>query len=127
MAAPVIGGCIAHLSPATGALPAVDQPVLLGPVDHIGGGPAFATTKVREFDGEAKASFGSSTSGGTTTDVTIINNAELNHDALAALSGTGENADIRVTTLRAWGWGYIVKIKNTVYVAGDVVTVGAAK
>ena len=119
-------GCVGHLKPATASFPGVQAPVLLGPVDRIGGGAPLEKTRVRGFSGEAVASLSQSTSGGYTTTTDITNNAAIVVKAVKALADVA-NGDIRVSEIRARAWGYISVVKTTVHVSGKVYEVGGAR
>lgn len=121
----VLAGCFGHMKPTSSYFQNVEAPVLLGPVDRIGGGPALATKKVGGYEGEAVAVLAQSESGGYRTTTDIENNAGMARGAARALEGV-DNGDIRVGTLRAWSYGYISLMKSTVYVGGSVVKVGGA-
>ena len=56
-------GCIGHVVPASGTVAGFKQPVLLGPVDRIGGQQKqpLAMTIVGEYEATSKAAFTQST------------------------------------------------------------------
>jgi hypothetical protein len=123
-----LAGCIGHFKPATGTLQGIHNPVLVGPIDRLGGGKPLATKQVGEYEGQAEALLAqsSSTSGGwtTTTTTDMTDNTGPVVAAVQALAGKGETADIRLSTIRARSYGYLVFIKSRVYLEGSVVLVG---
>ncbi len=127
----LLAGCVAHMSPAVATFQGIDQPMMLGNLDRIGGGAPLTARTVGAFEGKSDAHFSQtkSTSGNMTTTTTenFVNNLEIYENAVAALKLGGPTADIRVTTLRTWALGYLCCMHNTVYIQGDVVNVGAGK
>jgi hypothetical protein len=127
----LLSGCLGHFQPATAGFEGITQPVMLGSVDRIGGGAPLSFTKKGQFEGESKAIYSRSTSTSgnieTTTTRDMTDNLQIALDAYAALQASGPDSEIRVTTLRPWSKGFMVIMKSTVLVAGDVVTVGGAK
>ncbi len=127
----LLAGCIAHMSPATATFDHIEQPMVLGNVDRIGGGAPLAARTVGEFEGKSSAHFSNTehTAGNMTYSVTesSFNNLDIYVNAVNALKLGGPDADIRVTTLRTWSIGYLCCMHNTVYIQGDVVNVGAGK
>ena len=123
-----LAGCIGHIKPATATLQGIHNPVLIGPVDRIGGGKPFTTKQVGDYEGQSEAllAHSSSTSGGYTTTRTtdITDNTGPIVAAVQALEGKGESADIRLSTIRARSYGYLVVAKSRVYLEGSVVLVG---
>jgi hypothetical protein len=125
------GGCLGHFQPAAASFEGISQPVMLGSVDRIGGGAPLPTTKTGDFEGESTAIYSRSTSTTgnieTTTTRDMTNNLQITLDAQKALQNAGPDGGIRVTTLRPWSKGFIVIVKSTVVVEGDVVKVGGGK
>ena len=120
----LVTGCFGTLQPATASFQGVQQPVLLGPVDRIGGGPALPTRKVSGYSGSASALFARSETSTQVTEVTAFDNLTMVKDAVAKLGPVGAGGDLRVTQVRVWAKGFISFIKNTVRVKGNVVAVG---
>ena len=127
----LLAGCVGHMSPAVATFHGINQPMMLGSLDRIGGGAPLPVRTVGEFEGKSDAHFSqtSSTTGNMTTTTTEnwANNLDIYVNAVAALKLGGPAADIRVTTLRTWALGYLCCMHNTVYIQGDVVNVGAGK
>jgi hypothetical protein len=127
----LLAGCVAHMSPAVAKFDGIEQPMMLGSMDRIGGGAPLAVRTVGEFEGKADAHFSKTdqTVGNTTYSTTESwsNSREIYKNAVKALELGGPSADIRVTTLRTWAIGYLCCMHNTVYIQGDVVNVGAGK
>jgi hypothetical protein len=121
----VFGGCFGHLTPATATMSGLDAPVLLGPVDRVGGGKPLATKKVREFEATSKHVFTHSESGGYSTD-TEIQESSLAGEAEYATRG-GPYKDIRLTEVKPQAVGVISGVKARVDVEGDVVLVQPQK
>jgi hypothetical protein len=130
-----VTGCFGTLQPVSATFQGMNNPVLLGPIDRIGGGSSAPARKVGDFEGEASSVFAQnqyhSTSGNisyeTTETVSRRDASQIQVDALKALSVVGGQGEIRVTTLRTWARGWPTGTKNTVYVEGDVVDVGGGK
>lgn len=130
-----VAGCFGTLQPVSATFQGMNNPVLLGPVDRIGGAAPAPARKVGDFEGQASSVFANneyhSTSGNisytTTETVSRRDESQIQVDALKALSVAGGQGDIRVTTLRTWARGWPTGTKNTVYVEGDVVDVGGGK
>jgi hypothetical protein len=128
-------GCFGTIKPVSATFQGMNNPVLLGPVDRIGGAAPTRAHKVGDFEGEASSVFAQNqyhrTSGNITYETTETVNrrdeSQIQIDALKALSVVGGQGDIRVTTLRTWARGWPTGTKNTVYVEGDVVEVGGGK
>lgn len=118
-----VAGCFGTLQPSTATFEGVNRPVLLGPVDRIGGGSALPTRAVGDYEGEAE-SFVASDDHSTTL---AEDNASLVHAAVELLDKAGPDGDLRVTKVRAWAWGYIRIIKNKVLIKGNVVAVERSK
>jgi hypothetical protein len=78
---------------------------------------------VGDYEGEASA-FVASDDYSTTIGV---NNASMVEAAVQQLDKAGSDGDLRVTKVRAWAWGYISIIKNTVFIKGSVVAVERSK
>ena len=122
-----LAGCVGYVKPATGILQGIRQPVLLTPVDRLGGGKPLPTREVGHFEGQAEALFTQSTSqsGGyqVTTTHDSTDNTGLSVGAINALADKGDKADIRLTTIRARSYGWPTGIKSRVYAEGVVVLV----
>ena len=127
----LLAGCVAHMSPAVATFEGIQQPMVLGSMDRIGGGAPLAVRTVGDFEGKADAHFSktNSTVGNVTYSTTesYANSATIYKNADTALKLGGPSADIRVTTLRTWSIGYLCCMHNSVYIQGDVVNVGAGK
>ena len=130
LAPALLAGCVGHMSPALATFQGIQQPMVLGNVDRIGGGPLRPVRTVGQFEGKSDAHFSqtSQTSGNMTTTTTEkwANNLDIYVNAVTALKLGGPDADIHVTTLRTWALGYLCCMHNTVYMEGDV-NVGAGK
>jgi hypothetical protein len=127
VALPLVG-CFSGMQPSLMTLQSVKKPVMLTPVDRIGGGAPLPSQKTGEFEGESVALFTHSESyEGATVDRTKIDNVQVVVDAQKALAQAGPDSEIKVTTLRAWARGWPAGVKNTVHIEGDVVTMGGAK
>lgn len=123
VAGALLAGCFGTLQPATANLKGFDRPVLLGPVDRIGGGARLPTRHVAGYEGEATAHFARSESGGTVTESQGFDNLTMVKKAAGKLDQAGPDGELRVTKVRAWGKGFISVIKNSVLVEGEVVAV----
>lgn len=123
----LLAGCVAHMSPSTANFSGIKRPMMLGNLDRIGGGAPLPSQKVGEFEGKSVAAFSQTHSGGYETTTNLVNNLDIFVDAGKAMVLGGPLAEIRVTTLRTWAFGYLCCLKNTVYVVGDVVSVRGAK
>jgi hypothetical protein len=124
---PALAGCFGTFQPATATFETVDKPVLLGPIDRIGGGAALKTHHVSDYEGEAISLSAHSETATTTTDTTVIDNVSMVKEARDKLGNAGPTSDIRVTKLRPWAKGYVSFVKNTVLVEGNVVTIEGAR
>jgi hypothetical protein len=126
----LLAGCVGHMSPAIATFQGINQPMVLGSVDRIGGGALRPSRTVGQFEGKSAAHFSNTeqTVGNTTYTTTEkwANSLDIYVNAVNALKLGGPDADIRVTTLRTWALGYLCCMHNTVYIEGDVV-VGAGK
>lgn len=120
----LVTGCFGTLQPATASFQGVQQPVLLGPVDRIGGGPALSTRRVSSYAGSATALFARSESSTHVTETNAFDNLTMVKVAVAKLDPVGPGGDLRVTQVRVWAKGFISFIKNTVRIKGNVVAVG---
>jgi hypothetical protein len=127
----LLAGCVAHMSPAVATFQGIEQPMVLGSMDRIGGGAPLAVRTVGDFEGKADAHFSKTdqTVGNMTYTTTErwANSTTIYNNAIKALQLGGPAADIRVTTLRTWSIGYLCCMHNSVYIQGDVVNVGAGK
>lgn len=99
---PRFAHCVAVLVSTTGCAESIQQvhsqvPVLLGPVDHIGGGPSTAPAASPDvsFHGTASRSGGSA---GIHLDLFGIDRA------LGAATGARRDVDVHLTSLRTGGW-----------------------
>lgn len=121
-------GCVGYVKPATGILQGIHQPVLLTPVDRLGGGKPLPTRQVGEYEGQAEAFFAQSSHQSVNYQVTVTHdvtdNTGLAVGALKALADKGPQADIRLTTVRTRSYGWPTGIKSRVYAEGVVVLVG---
>jgi hypothetical protein len=122
----LLAGCFGSLQPATATYQGVLRPVLLGPVDRIGGGPALPTERIASYEGEASAHFARSETQTHVTESQGFDNLTMVVVAVEKLEKVGPSGDIRITQLRAWARGYISFIKNEVRIQGTVVSVGRA-
>ena len=118
-------GCFGHLTPAGATMAGIDAPVLLGPVDHVGGGKPLTTSKLKDFEATAKHSFTHSESGGYSTD-TEISESSLSQEAEYA-TRNDKYADIRLTEVKPQTVGFISGVKSRVDIEGDVVKVKPVK
>lgn len=125
--AALLGGCVGHMKPVAAHFDGIQQPMMLGSLDRIGGGAPLPVTKAGEFEGEATAVYAQSSNSTSTTTYDAINNLDIYVDAQKALTTAGPGSEIRITTLRNWSKGFISIVKSTVVVEGDVVKVGGAK
>jgi hypothetical protein len=124
-----LGGCFSGMQPSLLTLRTINAPVMLSPVDRIGGGTPTPKQKVGDFDGEsvsmqAHSEYSSGTMV-TTVDETKVNNVQVIVEAARALAAAGPGALIQITKLRVWSRGWPAGVKNTVYIEGDVVRMGA--
>jgi len=118
-------GCFGHLTPAGATMGGLEAPVLLGPVDHVGGGKPLASDKTGEFEGTAKHSFTHSESNGYSTD-TDMSESSLGAEAEYA-TRNDKYKDIRLTEVKPQAVGFISGVKARVDVEGDVVKVKPVK
>jgi hypothetical protein len=127
LASTLVTGCFGTLQPATATFKGLTRPVLLGPVDRIGGGPALPTRHVAGYDGEATAHYARSESGGMVSESQGFDNLTMVKDAVGKLDQAGPAGDLRVRKVRAWAKGFITMVKNSVRVEGSVVAVEGGK
>ena len=120
-----LAGCFGHLTPAGASMAGLSAPVLLGPVDHVGGGKPLATTKIKDFEATAKHSFTNSQSDGYSTTVEI-SESSLSAEAEYA-TRNDKYADIRLTEVKPQAVGFISGVKSRVDVEGDVIRVKPVK
>lgn len=107
------------------AFPGVKTPVMLGPKDRIGSGPALATSKQGEFESEAVFSFTQrETQSYSETLTEWTGSGKLGADARSATSNS-EAVDIRLTDVMPAGYTVFsgMKVKSYVSVEGEVVKV----
>ena len=121
----VAAGCFGHITPAKATMAGLDAPVMLGPVDHVGGGRALASSKVGEFEATAKHTLTNSDSGNYTVSVDI-NESSLGAEAEYATRNDNYK-DIRLTEVKPQSVGFISRVKSRVDVEGDVVKVKPTK
>ncbi len=127
LVAPVsfLTGCFGHLSPAQASMGRVEAPVLLGPVDHVGGGPPLAFEKTGDFEASAKHINTHSEDANYTYDTEIVE-SDTNAQAEYATRGDAFK-DIRLTEIKPQAVGVLVSSKSRVDLYGDVVRVKPAK
>jgi hypothetical protein len=102
----------------------IDAPVLLGPVDHVGGGKPLASDTTGEFEATAKHVYTRSESGGYVYETEI---AESEMDQQAEYATRGDKyKDIRLTEVKPQAVGVFGMAKARVDVEGDVVRVKPA-
>jgi hypothetical protein len=116
-----LGGCFGNLTPATATMAGLSAPVLLGPVDRVGGGKPLATKTLREFEATSRHLQTHSESGGYSID-TEIAESSLAPEAEYAVRGS-DYKDIRLTEVKPQAVGWFVGVKARVDVEGDVVQV----
>lgn len=125
LALPLLTGCFGHLTPAGATMAGLDAPVLLGPVDHVGGGAQLTTSKVGEFEATAKHAFTNSESGGYSVSV---DSSESSLGAEAEYATRNDSyKDIRLTEVKPQAVGFVSGVKSRVDVEGDVVKVKPVK
>jgi hypothetical protein len=120
-----LGGCFGHLTRATATMSGLEAPVLLGPVDRIGGGKPLPTKTLREFEATSKHVFTQGESGGYSIS-TEISESSLAAEAEYATRGNNYK-DIRLTEIKPQAVGMISGVKARVDVEGDVVQVQTSK
>jgi hypothetical protein len=120
-----LAGCFGHLTPAEATMSGLEAPVLLGPIDHVGGGKPLSSEKVGEFEATAKHVASHSESGGYSID-TDISESSLGPEAEYA-TRNDKYKDIRLTEVKPQAVGVISSVKARVDVEGDVVKVKPAK
>jgi hypothetical protein len=99
--------------------------MLLGPVDHVGGGSALQTQNVREFASTSKHTFTHSDNGTYTVD-TEISQSNVNQEAEYATRGDHQ-LDIRLTEIKPQAVGVWTGVKARVDLEGQVVRVKSAE
>jgi hypothetical protein len=122
---PSLSACFGHLTPAEATMAAVEAPVLLGPVDRVGGGKPLPYEKTGEYEATSKHSFSHQESGGYSYDTQIIE-SETNQEAEYATRGD-RYKDIRLTEVKPQAVGVIAVVKARVDGEGDVVRVKPRK
>ncbi|HEY2407338.1 MAG TPA: hypothetical protein VGI10_15110 [Polyangiaceae bacterium] len=124
LAISLLPSCFGHLTPAV-ASAHIDAPMLLGPVDHVGGGAALQTQPVREFESTSKHTFTHSDNGTITVDADM---RESNVSQEAAYATRGDRQlDIRLTEIKPQAVGVWTGIKARVDLEGQVVRVKSAE
>lgn len=108
VAAAAIGGCA---PPTTLAVVSCPNPVLLGPVDRVGGHRAAPAKRVGKVDEEVSvsASATSSTQNGVTTTTTSSSSKEaiaVAHELLVHTEGRADR-DVRVKRLPVGAWAFV--------------------
>jgi hypothetical protein len=103
----------------------LDAPVLLGPVDRVGGGAPLKVEEVREFEATSRHLASHSESGGYSTDITIVE-SDLSQEAEYATRGDSRK-EIRLTEVKPQAVGVLVSVKARVDVEGRVVRVSPTK
>src|SRR5450631_3309670 len=121
----LLAGCFGHLTPAGATMAGLDAPVLLGPVDHVGGGKPLTTSSVGEFEATSKHAFTNSESGGYSY---TVRSEESSMGAEAEYATRNDKyKDIRLTEVKPQAVGFISGVKSRVDVEGDVVKVKPTK
>ena len=120
-----LSGCFGHLTPATATMSGLAAPVLLGPVDRVGGGKPLPVKTLREFEATSKHVFSHSESGGYSVD-TEISESSLAAEAEYATRGSSYK-DIRLSEIKPQAVGVISSVKARVDVEGDVVQLQVSK
>ena len=133
-----LGAAMGCANWGTGAsLRGVPLPILLGPVDRVGGGTPLPVTKVFEFDGEASRHFMqgsySTTAGNMVTTTSWQEEHWSGDDAIKAAAWRATKGDlskdIHVTKLKAKN--YVIffgtAVKAYVAVEGDVMSPGGGR
>jgi len=108
VAATALGGCA---EPTTLHVVSCPNPVLLGPVDRVGGHRAAPAKRVGKIDEEVSvsASATSSTQNGVTTTTASASSKEaiaVSHELLVHTEGRA-NRDVRVKKLPVGAWAYV--------------------
>jgi len=122
-----LAGCFSGFQPSLLTMQGIKKPIMLTPVDRIGGGAPLPTQKVGEYEGESISIHTEHEDSQYRYSFTKVNNVQAIVDAQKALAKTGPNGAIKVNTLRAWARGWPAGVKNTVYIDGDVVNVGGGQ
>jgi hypothetical protein len=121
----LLAGCFGHLTPAGATMAGLDAPVLLGPIDHVGGGKPLTTSRVGEFEATAKHVVTNNDSGGYTY---TVDSSESSMGAEAEYATRNDKyKDIRLTEVKPQAVGVISGVKSRVDVEGDVVKVKPTK
>ena len=122
-----LAGCFSGFQPSLLTLHGLPKPVMLSRVDRIGGGAPLPAQKTGDFEGESVSMQSSSEDANYRYTYTKVDNVQVRTDAQIALAKAGPDGDIRITTMRAWARGWPAGVKNTVYLQGDVMSVGGGK
>ncbi len=103
----------------------IEAPVLLGPVDRVGGGTPLKVEELRDFEATSRHLASHSESGGYSTDITIVE-SDMRQEAEYATRGDSRK-EIRLTEVKPQAVGVLVSVKARVDVEGRVVRVSGAK
>lgn len=122
-----LGGCFGKLTPASASVAGYKQPVLLGPVDRMGMTEARPVAKFGTYDAVSKAAYQESSSGGYRYEIHTRDETQPYTHAVRALAGRGEQAELRLSMVKARSFGYLFGLSNKVVLEADAVTVGGAK
>lgn len=123
----LLSGCFGRLSPAGASVGGFRQPVLLGPVDRIGGTEPRVVEKVGTYDAVSKAAFSQRSDSRYQYTIETVDETEPYTHAVRALAGKGERADLRLKMIRAWSRGYFFGLSNKVALEADAVLVGGER
>jgi hypothetical protein len=98
---------VAGCAPSTLEAPLVPNPVLLGPVDRVGGHRAGQDRTLGTIEGEASSSFSASRSGGVQTASAFHQGASaIAADVLATTQGRPER-DVRIDEIPAGAYAFV--------------------
>ncbi len=100
----------------------VTQPILLGPVDHIGPGPALKANKISQ---QMHTEFAHMLSSGSESSTEQWTSKTAGLDSASKVLGTDHQRDVRVTSYETSASGSLLGISMSadVEVEGDVVNV----
>ena len=122
---PCVTGCFGHITPAEATMAGIEAPVLLGPVDHVGGGAPLKVEELRDFEATSRHLASHSESGGYSTDIRIVE-LDMRQEAEYATRGDSRK-EIRLTEVKPQADGVLVSVKARVDVEGQVVRVSGGK